>query len=392
MFKASVAESGKADAREAVREVVQKLREQDGDVASSKVVFAYSSCAYNTPAMLDELSSQLPGVPVIGNTSFTGVITPAGFVGGDGFLGAMALDDPDMAVGVASVQKSDAAESAVELGEKVAKLAMEAAGKDSAPAYYYMAASPAEEEYYVKGITHVIGRVPFFGGSAADNAIAGDWKLYTSEGAFADGVAVAFFYGVPTMANVYTGAYHETEDVGIVTKTVGNRILAEIDGVPALEKYAAWRGMDVDGLRGGELLGKSVVSPLGVKDRLGDLVAIRHPMAGNDDGSISLGNKIAKNTAVIRMEASVDELVSSTGETLDELKAEVADPAAYLLVHCGGRRAGIGDRIGEVADLLAKEADGVPFLTEFTFGEYGQVDDGCNTCGGLMLSFTGFAK
>ena len=148
----------------------------------------------------------------------------------------------------------------------------------------------------------------------------------------------------------------------------------------------------MDGLRGGELLAKSVVSPLGVKDRLGDLVAIRHPMAGNDDGSISLGNKIAKNTAVIRMEASVDELVSSTGKTLGELKAEVADPAAYLLVHCGGRRAGIGDRIGEVADLLAKEADGVPFLTEFTFGEYGQVDDGANTCGGLMLSFTGFSK
>ena len=84
--------------------------------------------------------------------------------------------------------------------------------------------------------------------------------------------------------------------------------------------------------------------------------------------------------------------ISPTGETLDELKAEVADPAAYLLVHCGGRRAGIGDRIGEVAELLADEADGVPFLTEFTFGEYGQVDDGANTCGGLMLSFTGFSK
>lgn len=392
MFKASVAESGKADAREAVREVVQKLREQDGDVASSKVVFAYSSCAYNTPAMLDELSSQLPGVPVIGNTSFTGVITPAGFVGGDGFLGAMALDDPDMAVGVASVQKSDAAESAVELGEKVAKLAMEAASKDCAPAFYYMAASPAEEEYYVKGITHVIGRVPFFGGSAADNAIAGDWKLYTSAGDFADGACVAFFYTTKPMANVYTGAYHETGDVGVVTEVVGNRTLAKIDGVPALQKYAEWRGMSVDELRGAELLGKSVVSPLGVKDRLGDLVAIRHPMSGNDDDTIGLGNKIAKNTAVIRMEATVDELVDSTGKTLRELGERIDDPGAYLLVHCGGRRAGIGDRIGEVADQLRQAAGDVPFLCEFTFGEYGQVDDGANTCGGLMLSFTALGK
>ena len=392
MLKASVYQSDKLDAREAVREVVQGLKAQDPDVAQAKVVFAYSSCAYNIPSMLDEFSAQLPDVPVIGNTSFTGVITPKGFVGGDGFLGAMALNDPDMAVSVAAEPKTDASQDAVELGEKVARLAMKAAGKDCAPSYYYMAASPAEEEYYVKGITHVIGRVPFFGGSAADNAIAGDWKLYTSSGDFADGVAVAFFYTDKPMANVYTGAYHETGDVGVVTKVIGNRTLAEIDGVPALEKYAEWRGMDIDSLRGSALLSASVVSPLGVKDRLGDLVAIRHPMAGNDDDTIGLGNKVAKNTAVIRMEATVDELIDSTGKTLGELGEKVEDPVAYLLVHCGGRRAGIGDRIGEVADQLKSAANGVPFLCEFTFGEYGQVDDGANTCGGLMLSFTALGK
>lgn len=392
MLKASVYQSDKLDAREAVREVVQGLKAQDPDVAQAKVVFAYSSCAYNIPSMLDEFSAQLPDVPVIGNTSFTGVITPKGFVGGDGFLGAMALNDPDMAVGVAAEPKTDASQDATELGEKVARLAMKAAGKDCAPSYYYMAASPAEEEYYVKGITHVIGRVPFFGGSATDNAIAGDWKLYTSSGDFADGVAVAFFYTDKPMANVYTGAYHETGDVGVVTKVIGNRTLAKIDGVPALEKYAEWRGMDIDSLRGSALLSASVVSPLGVKDRLGDLVAIRHPMAGNDDDTIGLGNKVAKNTAVIRMEATVDELIDSTGKTLGELGEKVEDPGAYLLVHCGGRRAGIGDRIGEVADQLKSAANGVPFLCEFTFGEYGQVDDGANTCGGLMLSFTALGK
>ena len=153
MLKASVYQSDKLDAREAVREVVQGLKAQDPDVAQAKVVFAYSSCAYNIPSMLDEFSAQLPDVPVIGNTSFTGVITPKGFVGGDGFLGAMALNDPDMAVGVAAEPKTDASQDAVELGEKVARLAMKAAGKDCAPSYYYMAASPAEEEYYVKGIT-----------------------------------------------------------------------------------------------------------------------------------------------------------------------------------------------------------------------------------------------
>ena len=96
---------------------------------------------------------------------------------------------------------------------------------------------------------------------------------------------------------------------------------------------------------------------------------------------------------MIRMEGSVDELIDSTGKTLADLKAKMPAPAgAYHLVHCGGRRAGIDTRIDEVAAQLKKEAGDVPFIAEFTFGEYGYEDDGLNTCGGLMLSFTAFEQ
>jgi len=91
------------------------------------------------------------------------------------------------------------------------------------------------------------------------------------------------------------------------------------------------------------------------------------------------------------MEATADELVNSTGDTLKALiKKAPGEPKAFHLVHCGGRRAGIGDRIGEVAAQLKEAAGDVPFLVEFTFGEYGYEKDDCNTCGGLMLSFTAF--
>jgi hypothetical protein len=96
---------------------------------------------------------------------------------------------------------------------------------------------------------------------------------------------------------------------------------------------------------------------------------------------------------VIYMEGSVEELIASTGKTLNETKEKLGVPAgAFHLVHCGGRRAGIGDRIDEVVEQVKKAAGDVPFIVEFTFGEYGYEDDGNNTCGGLMLSFTGFAK
>jgi hypothetical protein len=81
-----------------------------------------------------------------------------------------------------------------------------------------MVAPPGEEEFYLKGISEVIGRVPFFGGSAADNAIAGEWLLYSDKLITADGVAVAFFYSGKPFANQYTGAYDETKKAGIITK------------------------------------------------------------------------------------------------------------------------------------------------------------------------------
>ncbi len=143
----------------------------------------------------------------------------------------------------------------------------------------------------------------------------------------------------------------------------------------------------------GNLLVQTITAPLGVKDRLGDLVAIRHPMFANEDGSMNIGNDLAVNTAVIQMEGTVDELINSTGNALKEVNETLGEEAgAYLLVHCGGRKLGIGDRIDEVAAQLKKEAKGVPFMTIFTFGEYGVRDHGANTCGGLMLSFTGFSK
>ena len=116
-------------------------------------------------------------------------------------------------------------------------------------------------------------------------------------------------------------------------------------------------------------------------------------MNGNEDLSMNIGNNLAVNTAVIQMQATVDELIESTGKTLKALNEKLdGEPGAYLLIHCGGRKVGIGDRIDEVTKELKKQAGDAPFMTVFTFGEYGVEDHGENTCGGLMLSFVAFGK
>ena len=388
MLKSNIGWSTEANSQVAGRESAAKAVV---DLIQTKVAFVYTSCDNDVKKVLEGAKEELGTAPIIGCTSSGGIIVPDGFISSEnGFVGIMALGDPDTTVGVAGAKK---ARTARDTGRKVAEKAMENAGKSEAPAYFYMVANPGEEEDYLKGIEDVIGRVPFFGGSAADNTVEGNWKIYTNETVFSEGVAVAFFYTDKPMANIYTGAYHETTNSGIITKLDGKRTLQEIDGVPAIKKYAEWTGKDVKKLMGGNLLTETILAPLGVKDRLGDLIAIRHPMGGNDDYSMNIGNHLAVNTAVIQMETTVDDLIKSTGKAVKEVNKELDDEVgAYLLVHCGGRKLGIGDRIDEVVAQLKKETKGVPFMTIFTFGEYGVADHGANTCGGLMLSFTGFGK
>ena len=99
-----------------------------------------------------------------------------------------------------------------------------------------------------------------------------------------------------------------------------------------------------------------------------------------------------KQVVIRHPDAIVDQLVASAGSTLEALKGKLGGAAGYHLVHCGGRRAGFGDRIGEAAALIKQAAGDTPFIVEFTFGEYGFEADGNNTCGGLMLSYSAFGK
>jgi hypothetical protein len=79
-------------------------------------------------------------------------------------------------------------------------------------------------------------------------------------------------------------------------------------------------------------------------------------MFGNDDLSMNIGANLAEKTTVIMMDGDADHLIKVAGENvtavIKKLEAKGKKPAALHLVHCGGRRAGIGDRIDEVADVI----------------------------------------
>jgi len=392
MLKAKIGYSINENSYEAGQSAIKMITEEQ---KHSKLCFLYTSEKNDIKEVIKGVQTTT-NAPIIGCTSSGGIIVPEAIVSSEqGFVGIMGLSDSNMKIGLAC---HEAGKDARTIGRKVAIQAVENAKTTRAPAYFYMVASPKEEEDYLMGIQDVIGRVPMFGGSAADDNVDGNWKIICNDKVFSDGVAVAFFYTDNEIVTSFTGGYNETKNVGIITEVKNDRTLVTIDGVSALKKYAHWINKTPSELKGDKLLSASVTKPIGVKDPLGNLTVVRHPMFANDmgtktvlDDEIELGNKVVEGTAVVQLESTVDELIETAGKTLKDVRKKLyAEPAAYFLVHCAGRKMAIDNRLEEVHNQLVKESKGVPFITIFTFGEYGYDGHSANICGGLMLSYTAF--
>ncbi len=360
----------------------------------AKVGLLFTSVVLDQNELLKGVSSVM-SAPVIGCTSSAAICTQDGYLNKEtGYSGMMSFSG-DLEVVVAGSEKT-ANETAREIGRRIAKEAMsQVKGKDVEPDYFFMTASPAEEEEYMKGIQDVIGEVPVFGGSAADNTVEGKWSIICKDKVFADGCAIAIFFADNEMKNIYTGGYKETNNVGIITKLSSIRTLAEIDGVPAVKKYAEWTGKSIDSLMGSNLLAETIFAPLGVKDPIGNVIAVRHPMFANPDLSMNIGANLALNTAVIQLEGSPESVIEANPETIRLLNKKMnGEIQSYFLVHCGGRRLGLqlANSESKIYPEVIKATGGKEFLMVFTFGEYGSNEHSANTVGGLSLSFTGFGE
>ena len=361
-------------------------------IENPQVGLLFTSCVQDQNKIMEGAKSVLGDVPVIGCTSSAALCTQDGYLNKEtGYSGMMLFGGDLEVVTAGSAQTS---ETPREVGRRVALDAIsKVKGADVEPDFFFMSASPANEEEYLEGIQDVIGNVPVFGGSAADNTVEGKWSILNDGEAFADGVTIAIFYTKGEMKNLYTGAYHETSNVGVITKVRDERTLVEIDHEPALKKYAEWTGKSVESLMGNNLLTETICAPLGVKDPIGKVTAVRHPMFGNDDLSMNIGANLAENTAVIQLSNTPEGILKANEETINNLnKLMVSEANSYFLVHCGGRRLGLA--LSQIEDKIYPEVKKVipnkEFLMVFTFGEYGMGDHSSNTVGGLSLSYTAF--
>lgn len=388
MLKTNVGHSIKDNSFESGVEAASKAIKK---LTNPKLGVVFSSVMYDQVELSKGIKS-IVDIPIIGATSTGGIMTSEGIIQNErGFSGIMLFEDENLTIGIAGSEKEN--NDARETGRKIAKEAMKHAGRKDSPAYCMMFATPREEEAYLDGIQDVIGRVPIFGGSCADDAIFGDWKILCNNKSFSEGCAVAFFYTESEIEVEFTGSYIETGELGIINEVHDSRQILKIDGIPALKKLASWLNANPDDLIGTNLMLESCRNPLGVKDPTGIIRLTRLPWIGCPDYSVKIGNNVAESTAIFALRASIDDLIEGSKVTIDDLANKMGTKArGYLLFHSINRKFGVGDRLNEVYEDIKNAVGNKPFMVMFSFGEYGYREHSSNYCGTGMLTYVGFGK
>lgn len=330
---------------------------------------------------------KFPGLPVFGATSFQGVFSSQGFHRGAGILFGERSEPTRVAV---TVSASDARQ-AFERARSACSALVESLGGQ--PQMLLLHATPGFEEKVLAGIASVFsGDVPVYGGSAADDEIAGQWRVFANESVVKQGFLLVGIVSDVRPSGGFLSGYLPTEHTGKVTRADG-RIVHEIDGRPAAVVYNEWAGGAIAGeLDGGNVLLKTNLLPLartkglslGMPRRL-----LSHPhQVIEKTGSLAFFTELSVGDTLTLMTTMREPLVTRVRRVVQRARgARGRKPRGGLLVYCGGCLGVVLDQAGRISDEFNAEMDGAPFLGIATFGEQGAFfDKGESHHGNLMCS------
>ncbi|WP_224362605.1 FIST signal transduction protein [Hyalangium versicolor] len=383
-----------SDAVLAVRSAVEQARAQLG---RTPPLAAYITCTVDHDAaqVHAAFKSALGEVALHGVTTSLGVLTPEGVLNpGSGAVAVMLFGGEPGAVFAASSLEKDGRQA----GEAAAKaLVQQAGGKQ--PRLILFNASPGLEEDMLQGLEKVCPGVPCQGGSAADHAIAGQWRVFTREGVALEGVSLLGFFGEVKLGTALSTPYAPT---GIRAKATGaeGRSLKTLDGQPASQVLGGWLGDAIQRQvrMGGNILAQTALRPIAVRRTAGkkDHYVTVHPAQIHAEaGTVDVFARIEPGDEVCLMSSSPEALVSEVAHLIDVALEQgnltTRDVKGATLIFCAGCAGALGNRINEGLRSFHRLLPGVPMLGLCTFGEQGYIPELGNVHQDLSLCLTLFA-
>ena len=308
-----------------------------------------------------------------GCTSFSGVFSPAGFTRG---MHGLAATTKDSIRAVPALRAVGSTRARTEARSAILEI-QKALGE--APSNILMHATPGFEERILEGIGDAYhgSTPPVYGGSAADDEMRGDWKVFCGTDVISEGFVLVGFSSRRRVFGSFVSGYTPTNTRGIVT-SASNRMVQAIDHAPAAEVYNRWTyGSIQDQLAGGVVLHTTALRPLGrLVDKVGAMprYVLSHPHQVLPDGVLWFFSEINAGDELVMMLGTDSALLERSNQVVSRALTGVEQNcplAGGILVYCAGCVGVLGDKVPAVAAAFRDQLKDAPFIGASTFGEEG---------------------
>lgn len=334
----------------------------------AKLLIVFCSQSHDLDALLADIRSRAPGVPLIGCTT-AGEIAASGpseasvvvaALGGDGFaVETAAATDVSRDLRAAGAQVARCLPVREDLPHKILILLTDGLAGD--------------QQEIVRGAYGVLGAaVPLVGGCAGDDLRMTRTHQLHGDHVLTDAVVAA---GVASDAPFGIGVRHGWRRVGepmLVTASAANRVYT-LDDLPALDVYLKHLGLDPSTTSDQAWLARlALTHPLGLSKPSGE-DEVRF-ISGGDfvERSLSCIAEVPQGALVWIMEGDEASVLEATeaacGDSLAGLGGRT--PLGVIAFDCIARRGVLGDAgIRTEIDRLAAVTSGAPVAGFYTYGE-----------------------
>lgn len=318
-----------ADAAVAVADIYRDLNPSE-----AAIVIFYCSNTYDKTALAEAFAQWFGDIPVIGATT-AGEISASGYTTAS--LVAISLDQQYFQVDcllISHLQQFNMASTlqACQQFRQDFNSNDEILDPDHHFGFLLVDGLSKKEEVIVTTLYEVLAGISLFGGSTADGLDFQKTYIYYQGTFHTDCALLTLVHSQHPIKVFKTEHFHATENAVVVTEAdATQRIVYELNGMPAAQEYARLLGLPV------EQLSPAVyaVSPLVVK--VAGQYHVRSILAHNPEDD-SLSFYCAVDTGMVLRIAKCGDLISNLHHTLDRLSAEMGGIDLILACDCLLRR------------------------------------------------------
>ncbi len=339
-----IAQSCAADPRAAAEELHQGLAQPD-----TSLVLFFCSSEYDRVALAREIGARFGAASVVGCTT-AGEIGPMGCRDGSLTGVSFAASAGATVVGhLDDLQGFSRSEGVAFASGLRRRLEAEAPQADVHNSFAFLLVDGlfGHEEQLAHALQEGLGDIPLVGGSAGDSMSFANTYIYR-DGEFVSGAAVLVLVSTPLpFMEFKTQHFEPTEERLVVTEAVpAERLVSEINGLPAAEEYARMLTIQARELGPAHFAASPVVVLIDGGNYVRSIQKVNH------DGSLKFYCAIERGV-VLRVAKGVD-LVRNLETALAQIRARIGPPQVVLTFDCILRKLEISQSGIEqpVADVL----------------------------------------